>query len=261
MRARFLSLATVCAVLVSMPVALAAQDVGAVQDAGFGARSGVAMGGLSGLDGARGRPGLSIGPTFGFRVNRWLGVQAELLYTAWGAWLTNVTALQMTGDVFSQASFRYLQVPLLARLNVGALLHTPFSMVFYGGPHASAMLECRLSVTAPLAQRMPCGSAPASVPFSNMNTFALGTITGASVGGELFHLFALAADVRYQRGFDRYGPILGGFRNSVWAFEILVSGIGRGGSARYSDLPPVPPSIQGAHLSPTRGGPVKGVKM
>jgi hypothetical protein len=168
MRARTLSLTVVCAVLVTLSAPLAAQD------AGFGARSGVAMGGLSGLDGARARPGVSIGPTFGLHVTRWLGVQAELLYTTYGAWLSNVTALQLTGDVFSQASFRYLQLPFLARLNIGALLHSRVRALVYGGPHASAMLQCRLDVVAPMAERMPCGYASSSVPFANMGTLAFG---------------------------------------------------------------------------------------
>jgi hypothetical protein len=255
MRARTLSLTVVCAVLVTLSAPLAAQD------AGFGARSGVAMGGLSGLDGARARPGVSIGPTFGLHVTRWLGVQAELLYTTYGAWLSNVTALQLTGDVFSQASFRYLQLPFLARLNIGALLHSRVRALVYGGPHASAMLQCRLDVVAPMAERMPCGSAPSTVPFANMHTFALGAITGASVAGELFNLFEVGADVRYERGFDGYGPVFGGFRNSVWALVIRVSGIGGGGGARYMDLPPLPPSIHGAPLTPAKAGPVKGVRM
>jgi hypothetical protein len=252
MRARSLSLATTCAVLLSLSTPLAAQE------SGFGARSGVATGGLSGLDGARSRPGIAIGPTFAVPITRWLGIQTELLYTSYGAWLSDATAIQTSVDVFTQASFRYLQMPLLARLDIGALLHAPVHAILYGGPHASAMLECRLVVAAPMAERMPCGAT--SSPFAGMNTFQLGAVTGASVAGELFNLFDVGADVRYQRGFDRYGPLYGGFRNSVWAFEIRLSGIRGGGPGEYMDLP-VPPAIQGVPRTPSGARPIKGVKM
>ncbi len=253
MRTRSLSLAAACAILVSLAPPLTGQE------SGFGARSGVATGGLSGLDGARSRPGISVGPTFAVPITRWLGIQTELLYTSYGAWLSDATAIQTSVNVFTQASFRYLQMPLLARLDIGALLHAPVHAILYGGPHASAMLECRLVVAAPMAERMPCGSVAS--PFAGMNTFQLGAVTGASVAGELFNLFALAADVRYQRGFDRYGPIYGGFRNGFWALEIRVAGIRDGGSGRYMDLPPVPPAIQGVPRTPSGARPVKGVKM
>lgn len=252
MRARPLSLAIACAILLGLSAPLAAQD------AGFGARSGVAMGGLSGLEGASSRPGIAVGPTFVLPINRWLGVQAELLYTTYGAWLTN--ALQLPGDAFTQVSFRYLQMPLLARLDVGALLHAPIRAILYAGPHASVRLTCRLDVAAPLAGPVPCGSTSSSSPLAGMNTVDFGAVTGASVAGEVFHLFTLGADVRYQRGFDRFGVLYGGLRNSVWAFAIRVSGIG-GEAGGYMDVP-VPPAIQDVPLSP-RGirPPVKGVRM
>jgi hypothetical protein len=252
MRSRPLSVLAACAVVATLSAPLAAQD------AGFGARSGVATGGLSGLEGARARPGVAIGPTFGLPVTRWLGVQTELVYTTYGAWLSDATALQLAGQDFTQASFRFLQMPLLARLDVGALLHAPIHAVLYGGPHASAMLECRLTVAAPLAERVPCGASPSS-PFAGMNTFQMGAMSGASIAGELFNLFVLGADVRYQWGFNRFGMLYGGFRPSTWAFEIRVSGIG-GGGGRYTDLP-VPPAIQDAQLTPPGGRPVKGVRM
>ena len=252
MRARILSLSVASALFICLSVPLAAQD------AGFGARSGVETGGLSGLDGARARPGVAIGPTFGLPVSRWFGVQAELLYTTYGAWLGDATAIQVAGQGLTQASFRYLQMPLLARLDVGALLHAPVHAILYGGPHASAMLECRLTVAAPLAERLPCGASPSS-PFAGMNTFQMGAITGASIAGELFNLFVLGADVRYQWGFNRFGMLYGGFRPSTWALEIRVSGIG-GGGGRYMDLP-VPPAIQDTQLTPPGGRPVKGVRM
>jgi Outer membrane protein beta-barrel domain len=250
MRAR--SLALTCAVLACVSPPMAAQE------SGFGARSGIATGGVSGLDGARSRPGIAIGPTFALPITRWLGVQAELLYTTYGAWLSDAPAIQTSNDVFTQASFRYLQIPLLARLDIGALLHAPVRAILYGGPHASAMLECRLVVAAPLAERVPCGST--SSPFAGMNTFELGAVTGASVAAELFHLFDVGADVRYQRGFDRYGALYGGFRNSVWAFVIRVSGIGGGDDGGYMDMP-VPPAIQGVQRTPSGARTVRGVRM
>jgi hypothetical protein len=255
MRARPLSLVIAGAVLFSPYTPLAAQD------AGFGARSGVAVGGLGGLDGVSARPGIAIGPTFLLPINRWLGVQAELLYTTYGAWLGNAPAIQFSGgDAFGLASFRYLQMPLLARLDVGTLFHAPVRAILYAGPHASAMLTCRIVETAPTVERVPCGASSPSSPVAGMNTFALGAVGGATVAGELFHLFTLAADVRYQRGFDRFGAVYGGLRNSVWAFALMVSGIG-GGAGEYMDVP-VPPAIQDVPLSP-RGiqPPVKGVRM
>lgn len=253
MRDCLLSLGTVCAVLLGPATPLAAQD------AGFGARSGVAVGGLSGLAGASARPGIVVGPTFVLPINRWLGVQTELLYTTYGAWLTDATAIQGSGVGFAQASFRYLQMPLLARLDIGALLHAPLRAILYAGPHASAMLECRVVAVDPMIQRLPCGSTSPLSPVAGINTLDVAAVTGASVAGELFHLFALAADVRYQRGFDQFGTAYGGFRNSVWAFAIRVSGIG-GGDGAYMDTP-VPPRIQRAPLTPPGGAPVKGVRM
>jgi hypothetical protein len=151
-------------------------------------------------------------------------------------------------------------MPLLARLDVGALVHAPVRALLYAGPHASVMLECRVVAVDPMIQRLPCGSTAPLSPVVGMNTFAVGAVTGASVSGELFHLFALAADLRYQRGFDQFGTAYGGFRNSVWAFAIRVSGIG-GGNGAYMDAP-VPPRIQGAPLTPPGFvAPVKGVRM
>jgi hypothetical protein len=87
-------------------------------------------------------------------------------------------------------------------------------------------------------------------------------VVGGSVAVELFSLFQLAADVRYQHGFSRYGPIDTGFRQGMWAFAIRLSGTGYGGDGPvgYVDTP-VPPMIQGGTLLPPAARPVKGVRM
>jgi hypothetical protein len=249
------SLTAACALIIGLSTPLAAQD------GGFGARSGVALGGLHGLDGARGRPGMATGPTFAARLNRWLAIQTELLYTTYGAWLTDAVAIQASGTPFSQASFRYLQAPIFARIDVGALLDAPVQALLYAGPHVSAMLTCRLDVPAPMAERVPCGSAPETSPFSGMRTVDLGAAAGASLAVELFNLFQLAADVRYQRGFTQYGPLYGGFRNGMWAFAFRLSGAYSRGAPAGDIEPPLPPMIQGAPLPPNWPVIPKGVRM
>jgi hypothetical protein len=233
----------------------------ASQETGFGARSGFAVGELSGLDGARARPGLAVGPTFAVPINRWLAIQTELLYTTYGAWLSDVAVIQASDLPVSLASFRFIQAPIFARLDLGALLESPVRALLYAGPHVSAMLTCRLDVPAPMAERVPCGAAPASSPFADMRTFDLGAATGAALGVELFDLLHLAADARYQHGFSRYGPLDGGFRNGMWAVAIRLSFLYGGGAPAGYVEPPLPPVIQDTPLTP--GWPVvpKGVRM
>jgi hypothetical protein len=98
-------------------------------------------------------------------------------------------------------------------------------------------------------------------PLVGINTFDFGAVTGASVAAELFDLFTLAADVRYQRGFSRFGTLNGGLRHSVWALAIRVSGLGAGGGGQpYLDAP-IPSDIQGVPLVPVWTRPVRGVRM
>jgi len=247
---------TASAMLIVLAVPLAAQD------AGFGARSGFAVGELRGLDGARSRPGLAMGPTFAASINRWLGIQAELLYTTYGAWLTDAVAIQASDAPFSLASFRFVQAPIFARIDVGALLEMPVRALLYAGPHVSAMLTCRLDVPAPLAERVPCRSAPASSPFADMRTFDLGAATGAALAADLFDWLQLAADARYQHGFSRYGPLDGGFRNGMWAVAIRLSAAyGHAAPAGYGEPLPVPPMIRDAPLVPNWPTIPKGVRM
>jgi len=249
------SLTAACTLILGLSVPLAAQD------AGFGARSGFAVGELRGLDGARARPGVAMGPTFTARINRWLGIRTELLYTTYGVWLTDAVAIQTSDAPFSQVSFRYLQAPVFARLDVGALLDAPVQALLYAGPHVSALLTCGLDVPAPMAGRVPCGSAPATSPFSDLRTLDLGAAVGASLAVELFGLLQLAADARYQHGFSRYGPLDGGFRNGVWAVAIRLSGAYSRATPGVYIEPPVPPMIQDVPLLPNWPGIPKGVRM
>lgn len=257
MRTRHPSPLAACAVLISLSAPLAAQD------AGFGARSGVALGGLRGLEGADARPGVALGPTFAAPINSWLAIQAELLYTSYGAWLNDVVAIQASDAPFSLASFRYIQAPILARLDVGKLVGAPVQALLYGGPHVSARLTCQLDIASPLAEPVPCGSAPESSPFAHMRTFEVGAVTGASLAMELFSLFQLAADVRYQHGFSRFGPLDGGVRQGIWAFAIRLSGTDGGAAPAGYVEPPVPPAIQTGPLVPQwwRSPPPRGVRM
>ncbi|HET7039807.1 MAG TPA: hypothetical protein VFH97_07955, partial [Gemmatimonadales bacterium] len=204
------------------------------------------MGGL-GLDGARARPGAAVGPTIALSLTRWLDFQTEVLYTTYGVWLTDAFAVQTPENPLRSASFRFIQAPLLARLDVARLLHLPLHAQVYGGPHLSAMLTCRLDVATPLAEDVPCGSAPETSPFSDMRTVEAGAVTGAALAVGLFGLFQLATDVRYQRGFSQYGVVAGGLRNWGWAFAVRLSSLmGGPGSAGY--IPP--PMIQRAPLVP-----------
>jgi hypothetical protein len=256
MRTRLAAPLVASALLIGLAVPLAAQD------AGFGARSGFAVGELRGLEGARSRPGMSVGPTFSARFNRWLGIQAEVLYTSYGAWLNDAVAIQASDAPFSQAWFRFIQAPVFARLDVGALLDLPMQALVYAGPHVSTMLTCGLELPAPRAERVPCGSAPETSAFSDLRTFDLGAATGASLAVELFDLFQLAADGRYQQGFSRYGPLQGGFRQGMWAVAIRLSFLYGGGGAPAGYVePPLPPMIQDTPLTP--GWPIvpKGVRM
>jgi hypothetical protein len=223
----------------------------------FGARSGVAVGGL-GLDGARARPGAAVGPTIALSITRWLDFQTEVLYTTYGVWLTDAFAVRTPENPLRSASFRFIQAPLLARLDVARLLHLPLHAQLYGGPHLSAMLTCRLDPSTPLAGNVPCGAAESTSPFSDMRTFDAGAVTGASLAVNPFGVFQLATDVRYQRGFSRYGPVDAGPRNGIWAFAIRLSSL-MGGPEPAPSIPP--PMIQRAPLVPDWQTIPPGVRM
>jgi hypothetical protein len=225
----------------------------------LGVRSGVAASGVRGVEGADARSGVAAGPTFAVPVNRWLAIQTELLYTTYGAWLND--AFARAGSPFSQVSFRYIQAPVLARLDVGRLLGGPVRALLYAGPHASAMLTCRVDLVTPLSEPIPCGSAPETSPFAHMRTIDVGAVGGASLAVELFDLFQLAADVRYQHGFSRYASLDGTLRQGLWAFAIRISGAGSGGAGAAYVEPPLPPAVQPHPVVPDWIQPVRGVEM
>lgn len=214
--------------LASLALALFVLPAGSVsaQQAGLGVRSGVALNGLGGVDGADARPGTTLGPTYAFALNRWLAIQGELLYSSYGAWLTDAPAVQTPDVRYSAASFRYLQLPVLVRFDVGELLGAPVHSTLYAGPHASYLLSCRVDVTAPASETVPCGASP----FADVEALDVGTIAGVAVAANLFDAVQLAADVRYQRGFQRFG-LFDGYRRRGWAIAFRLSGTGGGGGA------------------------------
>jgi hypothetical protein len=78
---------------------------------------------------------------------------------------------------------------------------------------------------------------------------------------ELFSLFYLAADVRYQHGFSRYGPLDRSLRQGVWAFALRLFGAGGGDDAAGYVEPPLPPAIQERPVLPNWPRVPRGVRM
>lgn len=214
---RFLLLAGVAVSLGAIP--LRAQES---PESGFGLRSGTALGGLSGTDGLDTRPGFTLGPTFTVPMTSWLAVQGELLYSRYGArWST--TAVDPTfAPGFSKASFQQLQTPLLVRFDVGELLGSPVLLRLYAGPHGAYMLSCHVDAA------IPCGTLNETSPFSHVTGFDLGSTVGAEASAELFRLFRVGADVRYQQGLENIVILDRGYRSRAWTFTIRLTGAGYG---------------------------------
>lgn len=188
------------------------------------------------------RPGYTVGPQIGFPLNKWFAVQTEILFTQYGGfgYFSSPTAFAPggfgggsfigggAGTFFGQGYPSYggfssfgsqqmlLQVPLLARVNVGQI--GPVTPVLYAGPMASWMFSCTAGTDPLTGNGVGCGGyqagvTPISSSYAGMSRWDVGATAGVGLQFNFFDVITIGSDVRYQRGIRAVSPIYPDFRN------------------------------------------------
>jgi hypothetical protein len=237
-------------------IALAAAPL-AAQEPMMGVRSEMTFARMPGASSFNSRPGFTFGPTVAFKLTPWFAIQTELLYSSFGGSVgitgTGPTFFGTSG--FSQtsyigsagaSSFKFLQLPVMARLDLGKLVGGPIRPVLFAGPQVSYMLSCRSGYDPTTGDPLSCGQLTntglGASPVAGLRTWDVGAVGGVGLQANLFDIIQLGGAVRYQRGLTSISALDPRIRSEAWSLAFSVGPGNRlmHGGQGYSDVPMSP---------------------
>ena len=183
----------------------------AAQGISLGAKLGLNVADLGGDDGyADSRTGFAGGAQLVYQFNEWFALQPEVFYAEKGAkprWLDDTTL-----------KLNYMEVPILARVNLPMASASSLQPHLYAGPAFSFRLSCRAAFDED-DEEIDCDDIPGE-PFR-----AKDNDVGLVLGGGLDFLMARGAftiEGRYTMGLNSIDDTGGDFDVKNRAFTVLV---------------------------------------
>ena len=229
----------------------------AAQDPMMGVRSEMTFARMPGASSFNSRPGFTFGPTVAFKLTPWFAIQTELLYSSFGGnvGITGNGPTFLGASGFSQmayvggagsSSFKFLQLPVMARFDLGNVIGGPVRPVLFAGPQVSYMLSCNSGYNPTTGDPLSCGQLTntglGTSQVAGLRSWDVGAVGGVGLQANLFDWIQLGGAVRYQRGLTSISPLDPRIHNEAWSLAFSVASGNRlmHGGEGYSDVPMSP---------------------